>query len=62
MGKYKVHKKNNKYQLIEKENSIILKTFKRYVDAKQMQLHLNFGGGFDGFTPEFMRERNDLYK
>ena len=61
-AKYRVNKKNNKYEVIEKENDIVLKTFKRYIEAKQMQLHLNFGGGFDGCTPEFMRERKDLYK
>ena len=60
--KYKINKKNNRYELIEKESNIVIKSFYKCIDAKQMQLHLNFGGGFDGCTPEYMRERKDLYK
>ena len=57
MNKYKIKKNKNKhFQVVEIETENVLKTFCNFSDAKKLQIHLNLGGGFNGFTPNFMRE------
>jgi hypothetical protein len=41
------------YSIKETETDHIIATFKKSVDAKKMAKHLNLGGGFDGWTPNF---------
>jgi hypothetical protein len=53
------------YKLVEGENKkifyvketntdLIIEAFKDFSEARKFMRHLNLGGGFDGFTPQFM--------
>lgn len=50
---YKIIKSNNKHMVVETKTDLVLGTFKSYNEAKKLQVHLNFGGCFDGNTPTF---------
>lgn len=39
--------------VVETKTDLVLGTFKSYNEAKKLQVHLNFGGCFDGNTPTF---------
>jgi hypothetical protein len=41
------------YEVVETETNQVIKTDLTKNEAKSMCRHLNFGGGFDGFTPGF---------
>jgi hypothetical protein len=43
----------NKTDVYETQTEQIIKSFKDQIKAKTLLKHLNFGGGFDGYTPEF---------
>ena len=60
--KYKIVRRNRKYCILELETDQIVCCFEEQDSARKSMNHLNYGGGFDGCTPEFMRERKDLYK
>lgn len=45
---------DNKYRVVENKTNIELKTNLNYEEAKALAKFINFGGGFDGFTPAFM--------
>jgi hypothetical protein len=51
---YKVTEIGGTYCVEEKATGHIIKAFDHNADAKKMMKFLNLGGGFDGFTPEFM--------
>jgi hypothetical protein len=50
---YKVIKDNFGYNVVETKTDQIIKVFEVQADAKKLMKHLNLGGGFDGFTPNF---------
>lgn len=41
------------YGIVETNTMNVIKTNMEHLDAKMMCRHLNFGGGFDGWTPIF---------
>ncbi len=51
---YKVTEIGGTYCVEEKTTGYIIKSFDQHADAKKMMKFLNLGGGFDGFTPEFI--------
>lgn len=51
---YKVTEIGGAYVVEEKATGYIIKAFDQHTEAKKMMKFLNLGGGFDGFTPEFM--------
>lgn len=54
MINYKVISKKNKYCVLETQTNLIIKKFNNNKDARNLVKHLNFGGGFDGFSPPFV--------
>mgnify|MGYP003348235490 CR=1 FL=1 len=42
------------FDVVETKTSQIVYTSGVHSKAKELLRHLNFGGGFDGFTPSFM--------
>lgn len=49
------------YKVIERRSEtkeeIVIRTFKTKEEAKTFSRHLNLGGGFDGWTPDFFLSR-----
>ena len=41
----------------ETKEEIVIRTFKTKEEAKTFSRHLNLGGGFDGWTPDFFLSR-----
>lgn len=41
------------YFVVEKATGQTIKRFDSKAEAKKFLRHMNFGGGFDGWTPEF---------
>jgi hypothetical protein len=62
MNKYFVVKDNESFNVYEKGTNNFIKTFSNHSDARKLKDHLNFGGGFDGWTPNFVCEKNLLHK
>lgn len=50
---YKILENGYGYSVLETATEHIIYTFDNRSDAKKMMKHLNLGGGFDGFTPNF---------
>ena len=50
---YKLINTNNLYSVLETQTEQIIKSFKDQSEAKRFMRHLNFGGGFDSWTPTF---------
>lgn len=50
---YKVIKDNFGYNVVETKTEQIIKVLETQAEAKKLMKHLNLGGGFDGFTPNF---------
>ena len=48
------------FNVIETTTNQIIKTFMTEKDAKQFLRHLNFGGGFDGWTPSFILKKINI--
>jgi hypothetical protein len=52
---YRVHRDDDKFKVVEvnagETRDVITKLTEK--DAKTMSRNLNFGGGFDGWTPNF---------
>lgn len=44
----------------ETKEKIWIKRFMTKEDAKKFSRHLNLGGGFDGWTPDFFRVKVDI--
>ena len=51
---YKVVKVGETHCVEEKATGYIIKSFDDASDARKMMKFLNLGGGFAGFTPEFI--------
>jgi hypothetical protein len=45
------------YNVLETTTNQIIKTFTQQKDAKNFMRHLNLGGAFDGWTPNFMLKK-----
>lgn len=45
------------YEVVETGAFQVIKSGMTHSDAKALCRHLNFGGGFDGWTPEFFLQR-----
>lgn len=49
------------YKVVERrpetKEEVLIKTFSNKEDAKTFSRHLNLGGGFDGWTPDFFLSR-----
>lgn len=50
---YKVLKNGDAYEVLEKQTDMIVAKNLLEHEAKLLCKTLNFGGGFDGWTPEF---------
>lgn len=56
MVKYKVQKSDDLFEVLETETGNIIKSELTNSQAKDLCRRLNFGGGFDGWTPSFFNE------
>lgn len=57
MINYKIVNKNNKFCILETQTNQIVKICDNQKLAKKYLKHLNFGGGFDGWSPSFMNNK-----
>lgn len=48
---------NPTYDIVETQTYTVVKNEMQQLEAKQMCRQLNFGAGFDGFTPTFFLEK-----
>lgn len=55
---YKVVEKENKFMVEEKATGHTVKSFKNKEEAKKYMKFLNLGGGFSGWTPSFILNKN----
>lgn len=56
MTSYRVIEAGNEYEVVETNSLGETNVISRYVDkesARKMSRNLNFGSGFDGWTPDF---------
>ena len=51
--KYTVSEIGGLFCVLEKQTEHIIQSFYDEKEAKKLMRHLNFGGGFDGWTPSF---------
>lgn len=51
---YKIVNIGEKYGVEERSTGYVIETFKDQQEAKKLMKFLNLGGGFAGFTPEFV--------
>jgi hypothetical protein len=54
---YKIDQGNGLYYVKETTTEQIIKCFSDKEPARQFMKHLNFGGGFDGWTPMFFLKK-----
>jgi hypothetical protein len=58
---YKVIEDSSKFNVVERrpetKEEIVIKSFATKDEAKTFSRHLNLGGGFDGWTPDFFLVR-----
>jgi hypothetical protein len=50
---YKIIQQGKKHNVVETKTGLIIGSFRTVQEAKKLQVHLNKGGCFDGFTPTF---------
>lgn len=50
---YAIKPSKNSYEVVETQTGNQVRVGLREPEAKKLCRHLNFGGGFDGFTPDF---------
>ena len=60
MVNYKIQQTENLYQVVETQTGNIVANFLEQHQAKTTCRHLNFGGGFDGYTPEFFLQKTKI--
>jgi hypothetical protein len=53
MTNYKIVQNKRSYTVVETATNHNIKTFSLARDAKAFMRHLNLGGGFDSWTPQF---------
>lgn len=51
---YKLKNDNGCVQIVEKQTDQIVMVYKTREQAQPLLRQLNFGGGFDGWTPSFI--------
>jgi len=56
---YRIHKADDTFNVVEVNEGEVrnISSSKDEAKAKTLQRHLNFGGGFAGWTPEFFLSR-----
>jgi hypothetical protein len=54
---YKIVEAAGKYAVLEKPTDKQIRQFDNRDEARSFLRHLNFGGGFDGWTPAFMDKK-----
>ena len=54
---YRMIEKDGLFRVMEKPTEMIIASLPTKEEARKFLRHLNFGGGFDGFTPAFMRQK-----
>jgi hypothetical protein len=59
---YRVHRQNDKFKVVEIVDGEVkeISSGMRQEDAKTLSRSLNFGGGFDGRTPDFFLQKLEL--
>lgn len=60
MNKYKILKEKNMYKVVEISTDETIKLCDTYNKANKMKTFLQNGGGFDGFTPNFMVKKINI--
>jgi hypothetical protein len=50
----------DKWSITEKETGFVIKENLDNVEARKLLRHLNLGGGFDGWTPNFFMKKVDI--
>lgn len=60
MSKYKISKVNDVYELIELSTGELIKKNRSYAKVNKMKTFLENGGGFDGFTPNFIVKKTNI--
>jgi hypothetical protein len=60
MVNYKIQQVENVYEIIETQTGNIIAGNLDQYQAKTTCRHLNFGGGFDGHTPEFFLQKTKI--
>lgn len=60
--KYRIVKRKSRYCILEIKTDYVIICFEDKEDARKCQNNLNYGGGFDGWTPEFMSLKELKYK
>jgi hypothetical protein len=60
MVNYKIQQVENVYEIIETQTGNIIAGNLDQHQAKTACRHLNFGGGFDGHTPEFFLQNTKI--
>jgi len=60
MVNYKIQQVGNLYEIIETQTGNIIAGNLDQQQAKTTCRHLNFGGGFDGHTPEFFLQKSKI--
>lgn len=53
---YRVESKDGHYQIVEKDNELVVMQLDTYKEARALCRSLNLGSGFDGFTPLFFTQ------
>lgn len=56
MVNYTVVKTDSAFDVVENQTGHVVSTSANAAHAKSTCRHLNFGGGFDGWTPGFFNE------
>jgi hypothetical protein len=51
---YKIVANNGLFDVVEKKTGHVVHTHHFASEAKKIMKHLNLGGGFDGFSPNFL--------
>lgn len=54
---YKIVNENDKFVVFEVPTEQPIRAFKNKADAKHFLKHLNYGGAFDGWTPDFFLKK-----
>lgn len=50
---YKIVEDNGSYSVFEVQTEQVIRTYDSITKAKMLLRHLNLGGGFDSWTPNF---------
>lgn len=53
MINYRIQKKNKEFDIFETRTEQVIASVPNKEQAQKIAMHLNMGGGFDGWSPEF---------